>query len=270
METCSLSPPDDLTETLSVVTCSTHAGAAGVSSFGHRPRKKGKRRTYPAWYVYLDSTCETNPRVFYVGAGNARRINDLHRDNAKHTNIVKKHGQRREIVFASSLSKACFDHEIDLIAELHTFVGDPRHNGIGCNFTKGGDGTVGRCVSDETRAKLRLINVGKKDTLETRQKKSHAQRVRATFEALNGIKRVQGTRPSGYTTSLKGQHKTAEHRRKISESLKGKKRVPFTEERKLRARERTIGKRRTEEQRMRMRAAALKRWERQRNNATAT
>jgi len=101
--------------------------------------------------VYVDWTLEECPRPFYVGKGNALRVLNLER-NEYHTNVKRKHGLRREIVFETSSENEAYEREVKLIAELHTFINDVAWNGIGTNMTPGGEGI--RNPSPETREKL--------------------------------------------------------------------------------------------------------------------
>lgn len=84
--------------------------------------------------------------------GDDKRIERLLGRNKHHTNVVRKHGQRREIVFSSDDRQATIDLEIKLIAEHHTFINDPAYNGIGCNYTPGGEG---RPCSEEMKQQMR-------------------------------------------------------------------------------------------------------------------
>jgi len=105
------------------------------------------------FYVYIDWTLESTPRAFYVGKSNQRRIKYIPR-NKHHGHIVNKHSHRREIAFASDDQEACLIREIELIAELRTFVYDSCYNGIGCNYTQGGEGSSGAKRSAKTKQKL--------------------------------------------------------------------------------------------------------------------
>lgn len=153
---------------INTVTGSTHAGITGVLSF-----EPNKQRN--CWFVYIDWTTDVVPLPFYVGMGDAWRVYDFRR-NAKHSAIARKHGQWREIVFMSSIREACLDYEIATIAELHTFIGDESYNGVGCNFTRGGDGIVGVPCSPEKKELLRSKFKGTKLSLETRAKMSLAHK----------------------------------------------------------------------------------------------
>lgn len=100
------------------------------------------------FFGYVDYTNDGEP--FYVGIGNDLRVRRLGSRNSKHDGIRRKHGQRREVLFVSSDWLATKNWEIATVAELRTYY---RDNPMGCNFTMGGDGTVGWKPSEETRAK---------------------------------------------------------------------------------------------------------------------
>jgi hypothetical protein len=94
------------------------------------------------FHTYIDWTTEDSPRPFYVGKGTEYRTRNPER-NRKHRYVRKHFGHRREVVFTSEDSKACLDREIALVAEHHTYIGDPLASEISCNFTKGGEGSTG-------------------------------------------------------------------------------------------------------------------------------
>lgn len=87
--------------------------------------------------TYVDRTSSGVP--FYVGKGNPQRTLNLTRNN-RHTNVSRKHGIVREIVLLTTVESIAYEREIELIAELNTFVDDPSYNGVGCNLTRGGEG----------------------------------------------------------------------------------------------------------------------------------
>lgn len=123
------------------------------------------------FFVYVDWTQEIEPRPFYVGKGNKKRLKIISR-NKRHINISGKYGFVRKIEFESESEQICKEKEINLILQYHTFVGDPHYSGIGCNFTTGGDGgrPKGWNHSDETKKKLRQINLGRISSEETKKR----------------------------------------------------------------------------------------------------
>lgn len=113
------------------------------------------------FYVYEDWTTEVEPRCFYVGKGSSNRVKYMKR-NEQHKSIAKLLGQRRVVVLSTQNEFEAFDIEKKLIAEHHTHARDPLYNGVGCNKTIGGQGIVGRVVSEETRRKISLSKTGKR------------------------------------------------------------------------------------------------------------
>lgn len=108
------------------------------------------------YYVYIDQT--NDGKVFYVGMGLKLRVNRLKDRNKKHTNVSNKYGQYRQIIAQFSERQLANEFEIQLISEYHTFVDDPNYNGIGCNYTKGGEGCA---CSEETKQKISKSQSGK-------------------------------------------------------------------------------------------------------------
>ncbi len=110
------------------------------------------------------------------------------------------------------------------------------------NRTNGGSGS-GKAVSEATRLKLRLANLGKKHSPETRAKRSASLK-----KAIREGRKLAGRRP-GFKHSL-------ETRAKMGASLAGQPRSPELRE-KLRAA--NLGKKHTTETRAKMAAAHLRR-----------
>jgi len=94
------------------------------------------------WYVYQDWTTESVPRCFYCGKGNANRLKRLFR-NKHHKNVSNKFGINRIVISETDSEEQALLEEIKLISEFHTFVNDPSYNGIGTNYTCGGEGISG-------------------------------------------------------------------------------------------------------------------------------
>jgi hypothetical protein len=106
------------------------------------------------FHTYVDWTTEEIPRAFYVGKGNEFRTRNPER-NQKHKHIRKTFGLRREVVFSSTSEKECFDQEILMIKEHHTFYHDDlADKEVACNFTIGGDGAAGWVPTDEQKKNI--------------------------------------------------------------------------------------------------------------------
>ncbi len=99
------------------------------------------------FYGYVDLTDDGRP--FYVGIGNQLRFQKKAR-NSKHTYVRNHYGFHRELWLQSSDWTVMLRWEVDTIAELKTFHDE---NELGCNFTRGGDGSLGWKPSAATRAK---------------------------------------------------------------------------------------------------------------------
>lgn len=93
------------------------------------------------YFGYKHYTNEKNPRCFYVGKGKQRRPYQLKR-NKKHNNVLNKYGCNVVVcVGPISNSDACDWEKREIQNENTYHYVDP--NGIGCNFTLGGEGTPG-------------------------------------------------------------------------------------------------------------------------------
>ena len=104
-------------------------------------------------FVYVDRT--TSGRPFYVGKGTAWRLRQKYR-NKHWRHIADKHGWVRDVVFATKVEQASFDLEIELIAKFDTF------EGWGANYSRGGEGPLGYRHSEESKEKIRRIQMGRK------------------------------------------------------------------------------------------------------------
>lgn len=97
---------------------------------------------------YQDWTLELVPRCFYIGKGDQRRLRRKYR-NKHHKHIAEKYGLDRRVLFGTRDEAFALEQEVKLIAKMHTFVHDPAHNGIGVNYTQGGDGVSGHICTAE-------------------------------------------------------------------------------------------------------------------------
>lgn len=104
------------------------------------------------WFVYQDWTLEPEPRCFYCGKGDERRLKRRYR-NKHHRHVAQKHGMERRVLFGTRDEQFALDEEVRVIAEMHTYVYDPAYNGLGANYTSGGDGVSGHRDTLEQRAR---------------------------------------------------------------------------------------------------------------------
>lgn len=199
------------------------------------------------WCVYMHINQINGNK--YIGITNQkpedRWGNNGYKYNMEHQPVfaraIKKYGWENfthEIV-AKELSKQEADQmEIELIALYHTNCCRYKNPVMGYNMTDGGDGCVGRDLSEETKQKIsnaakeRLKNpenhpmFGKLSAEETKQKIS---------ESLKG-------KYGGENNPMFGKHHSEESRKKMSEAKKGKPIGPQSEEHKKKISESTKNK----------------------------
>lgn len=102
----------------------------------------------PMFYGYKHWTLEITPRCFYVGKGLKRRSSQTHKGSRNHKwhAVVKRFGLRVEVCVGPVVHEDVRTWEIAQIAQENTFSISHAHDDsddIGCNFTRGGEGTVG-------------------------------------------------------------------------------------------------------------------------------
>lgn len=124
------------------------------------------------FYVYVDWTLEENPRPFYVGKGKIERVNLLKR-NKRHDSIANSYGIDRRIALETQDEKEAFELEASLILEYRTYAYG--ENCWGANFTRGGEGSSGRHLTEESLSKIRKPH-GPKHSLEQKEKWSNLRK----------------------------------------------------------------------------------------------
>jgi hypothetical protein len=108
--------------------------------------------------VYIHKRKDTGD-VFYVGIGRSeRRAYVIQHRSEWWKRIVKKYGYIVEILLSDiSWDEACVKEK-----ELINFHGRANlGNGTLCNLTDGGEGTINVIVSDKTRQKMSISQIGK-------------------------------------------------------------------------------------------------------------
>lgn len=187
--------------------------------------------------VYQHRRLDTSD-IFYIGIGESikRAYMDKQRNKLWH-NIVKKTKYSVEIIHYG----VSWEQAKELEKWLIDFYGrKDLGKGELCNLTDGGDGVLGKKVSEETRKKMSLAWVGRVVSEETKIKigiastgRKRSDEVKAKMsEVQKGNKKNLGKKRTDATKlkqsiSLKGKGKgrkvvfTEEHRRKLSESKKG-------------------------------------------------
>jgi hypothetical protein len=150
------------------------------------------------WCVYTDWTQEDTPRPFYVGKGNARRVNGKVFRNQIHQRIGKKYGQQRRVEFETDDEAEALAREVQLIAELKTYT----HGGKGywgANLTQGGDGTSGRIWTDRQREAARQRRLGSK--MPTSFCRKHSADMKALWKDPTYREHVLIARQGSYSVS---------------------------------------------------------------------
>lgn len=158
---------------------------------------------------------------------------------------IQKYGwdNFQHIILADNLSKewAC-KVEQDLIWKYQS--NNPK---CGYNISTGGDGPFGVVCSQETKEKLRQVNLGKHHTEETKRKISehsdhHNKGMKLSKERLDKLNNARRGKPAWNS----GKKLSDEYRQKLSDSHKGQKAwnkgVPGTEEMKRKVSEANKGK----------------------------
>jgi hypothetical protein len=120
-------------------------------------------------YVYTHTRLDTN-EIFYVGIGtqdNYKRASRLHNRTNYWNNIVKKCGWKVDIVFDNLTWEDACKIEVELIAKYgRVDLG----TGTLVNLTAGGEGTLKRITTPETRLKMSKTRKGAKCTEEHKEK----------------------------------------------------------------------------------------------------
>lgn len=112
-------------------------------------------------YVYVHIRNDTD-EVFYVGQGIGDRAWDKTGRNRWWRHIVEKHGYTPWVIESGITKQVADKLEIDLIAEYgRADLGE----GNLVNLTDGGDGGLGRAITDEEREAKRQQMIGNKHSL---------------------------------------------------------------------------------------------------------
>jgi hypothetical protein len=121
------------------------------------------------FYGYKHWTLEDLSRCFNVGKGLKKRPKDRYGRNHKWHAIVKRYGLHVEVCIGPMTHEEACAWEVEWVAKENTFSTNHSHddpNDIGCNFTRGGDGSRGRIMTDIERQRhsvsMRGKNIGKR------------------------------------------------------------------------------------------------------------
>ena len=135
-------------------------------------------------YVYTHTRLDTN-EIFYVGIGtqdNYKRASRSHNRTNYWNNIVKKCGWKVDVVFDNLTWEDACKIEVELIAKYgRVDLG----TGTLVNLTAGGEGTLKRITTPETRYKMSIAKKGKKGL---RQSKEQRQKTSELMKGVNSKK----------------------------------------------------------------------------------
>ena len=135
-------------------------------------------------YVYTHTRLDTN-EIFYVGIGtqdNYKRASRVHNRTNYWNNIVKKCGWKVDIVCDNLTWEDACKIEVELIAKYgRVDLG----TGTLVNLTAGGEGTLKRITTPETRYKMSIAKKGKKGL---RQSKEQRQKTSELMKGVNSKK----------------------------------------------------------------------------------
>ena len=117
-----------------------------------------------AFYTYAHINPTTN-KIFYIGKGSQYRHLATAKRNPHWQNIVNKYGLRAEILTYWKTSEEALSHEKLLIASFNDM------GYVLANKTSGGEDCH---LSEETRKKISLSQIGKKRSEEAKKRMSEA------------------------------------------------------------------------------------------------
>ncbi len=194
--------------------------------------------------VYTHTRLDTSV-IFYIGIGkDYSRANSKKNRNKYWHNIVDSVGYSVDIVAQGVSWESAANLEKELIAE---YGRKDLGTGYLVNMTDGGDGTVGRLYSEQTRQKQHDAMIGRPKSADAIEKRSLARL---------GKSRSQETKDKLRLANLGKKH-SEETKQKMSNARQGVNGVPHTEEAKVKMR-----KPKTAEHRLKLSEAAKRRWNR--------
>jgi hypothetical protein len=165
-----------------------------------------KLSTSCAFYTYAHINPTTN-KIFYIGKGKKSRYLATARRNPHWQNIVNKHGFKAEILAYWDLEQEALDHEKLLISCFNDM------GYVLANKTTGGENCQ---MSDETKKKIGLAQLGKKRSEEAKNNMKVAAKSRATPKRPPCKESTKAL----LSNKLKGRIVTQEWREKISNTKK--------------------------------------------------
>lgn len=150
-------------------------------------------------FGYKHWTLEEIPRCFYVGKGVGGRPYSNER-NKKWHKIVSIFGLRVEICIGPITNEEAISWEIENIDKEKTYTkqyyySSDGNSDIGCNFTTGGEGSLGFIFTEEQRLHMREAKLGKKLSDEHRLAMSIAQKVAQNTPEAKAIRKKINANP---------------------------------------------------------------------------
>lgn len=155
-------------------------------------------------YLYRHIRLDKN-EPFYVGIGSDdtyKRANSVKSRNKHWKNITAKTEYRVDILFDDITWEEACEKEREFIS----IYGRNNSGGYLCNLTDGGEGVLGLMVSEESREKMRLAQIGK---------------IQSEEQIAKRVAKLTGPGNPWY-----GKKFSDEFKKKLSEAKLGKKRDP--------------------------------------------
>jgi hypothetical protein len=205
------------------------------------------------FYTYMHFRGDTG-QPCYVGKGRGDRAWSKGGRNPHWHNIEKAHGVRVELLALWSTNAEAVAHEVFLIDCLRS-IGLPL-----VNITAGGEGALGRRLTDEAKARIGAANRGRKKTPEQIARHSEASLGRVfsaehrskLATAQRGVKRSP-EEIAAYLPALRAAMANPEVRAKIAAAANGRRASPEARARMSASR---VGRKASPETRARMSASA--------------
>lgn len=174
------------------------------------------------FYVYIHVK-PNDGEIFYVGKGKGYRVYSKHGRNKFWKNIVNKYGLDIFILENNLTEEEAFELEEKYIESIGR---RDLNTGTLVNMTNGGEGMMGRKLSEEHRQKISETLTGHRHPEETRQKISKARTGRKLSEEHKckiseaAKKRSTSEEYRRKLSEAAKKRNTEEYRRKQSEALK--------------------------------------------------
>lgn len=191
-----------------------------------------KKHLYQHYFVY--ETYNHITKKSYIGWHATDNLNDSYLGSGKHLKrSIKKYGQGN---FTRSILEYCNENNV-LEKEIYWISKKNTLSPIGYNLTLGGEGSLGRECTPETREKLRNASTGTIASEKTREKlrlshigkkyknyKSHpiSEETKDKISNANKGRKHTPEARSNMNKAKKGVPLSKEHREKLSKSLNGK------------------------------------------------